>query len=120
MFQEQGTLQMVENDMEDLHSQAFSTKNSYREGTLKLQALWAQEEALLKSLADIQQKISASTSELVTLEQHAKDQCEAIKLASPQFAQFSGQKRIFMDACIKCNNILIKCKTVSTQLLNSS
>lgn len=56
MFQEQGTLQMVENDMEDLHSQAFSTKNSYREGTLKLQALWAQEEALLKSLADIQQK----------------------------------------------------------------
>ncbi|KAG5565053.1 hypothetical protein RHGRI_001065 [Rhododendron griersonianum] len=89
---------MVEKEMEDLHSQALSTRNSYREGTLKLQALRAQEEALLKSLADIRQKISASTSVLVTLEQHAKDQCEAIKLASPQFARFSSHKRIFMDA----------------------
>ncbi|KAG5565904.1 hypothetical protein RHGRI_001728 [Rhododendron griersonianum] len=112
--------QMVEKDKENLHSQAISTRNSYREGTLKLQSLRAQEEALLKSLADIRQKISESTSELVTFEQQAKDQCEAIKLASPQFARSSGQRRIFIDACSKHNNILSVCKTVIVQLLNSS
>ncbi|KAG5553323.1 hypothetical protein RHGRI_011255 [Rhododendron griersonianum] len=53
LFQERGALQMIEKDMENLHSQALFTRNSYREGTLKLQALRAHEEALLKSLADI-------------------------------------------------------------------
>lgn len=106
--------------MENLHSQALSTRNSYREGTLKLQTLRAQKEALMKSLADIRQKISESTSELVTFEQRAKDQCEAIKLASPQFARSSGQKRNFINACSKYNSILSECKAVTAQLSNSS
>lgn len=73
----------------------------------------------MKSFADVWQKISESSSELATFEQQAKDQCEAIKLASPQFAQSSGQKCIFIDACNRYNGILDECKAVAAQLLNS-
>ncbi|KAG5552546.1 hypothetical protein RHGRI_010580 [Rhododendron griersonianum] len=111
---------MVEEDMEKLHSQDLSNRNSYKEDLLKLQTLRAQEEALLKSLASVRQQNSESTSILVTFEQQAKDQCKAIKLASQQFAHSFGQKHIFTDACAKYNSILSECKTVTFQLLNSS
>ncbi|KAI8573072.1 hypothetical protein RHMOL_Rhmol01G0250200 [Rhododendron molle] len=45
------------------------------EGALELQALRTYEEELIKSLADVRQKISKSTSKLATFEQHAIDQC---------------------------------------------
>lgn len=69
LFQELGALQMVEKDMDDLHSKALSTHTSYREEFLELQALQAHEEELLKSLADVRLKISKSNSKLATFEQ---------------------------------------------------
>lgn len=74
---------MVEKDMDDLHSQALSIQNSYQDKALKLQALRVHEEELMKSLVDVRMKILKSTSELETVEQQAKDKCEAIKLVSP-------------------------------------
>ncbi|KAI8533844.1 hypothetical protein RHMOL_Rhmol10G0041500 [Rhododendron molle] len=95
-------------------------RNSYKEDLVKLQTLRTQEEPLLKSLAGVRQQILESTSKLATSKQQAKDQCEAIKLASQQFAHSPGQKHISTDACAKYNGILSECKTVTVQLLNSS
>ncbi|KAF7128179.1 hypothetical protein RHSIM_Rhsim11G0015300 [Rhododendron simsii] len=67
-FQERGALQLVERDMDNLHSQALSIQTSYRESTSKLQTLRVQEEALLKSLADVRQNFLESTAEVTTFE----------------------------------------------------